>query len=230
MRPGSLRGIVWSSHQRSTLAPAVKFVRLASLRARFQPWPITTMSWSNVLEGYARLSDPAAQLPKNVYLRSNEQTSVAHFRCHGLADYFASLSIFDGYEKAKYHFLVLRERFPSSPRSNSTHQFPVASDLLSPSDAPTLCTARDPFEGSSGNVTGSDLGSLASLLKSSHALEVLGSLKSTAGKVVSKIEEEMMESDGFKWPVNVGFHASESMKSVFIPLQPLFCSFTNPLN
>ena len=91
---------------------------------------------------------------------------------------------------------------------------PVASDLLSCSDVSALYTARDPFKSSSGDVKGSTLGSLASLLKSSHALEVLEALHSTAEEVVSKIEEEMMESDGFKWPVNVGFHASESMKWV----------------
>lgn len=45
------------------------------------------MSWSNVLEGYARLSDPATQLPEDVYLRSDERTSVAQFHRDGaLAD------------------------------------------------------------------------------------------------------------------------------------------------
>ncbi|BGP16410.1 hypothetical protein JCM10213_004034 [Rhodosporidiobolus nylandii] len=55
------------------------------------------MSWSAVLQNYARMKDPERELDKGVLLRSDEKTLV----------------IFDGFEKAKYHFLVMpRDPFP----------------------------------------------------------------------------------------------------------------------
>ncbi|GAA5819978.1 hypothetical protein JCM11251_005433 [Rhodosporidiobolus azoricus] len=49
------------------------------------------MSWNAVLEGYARLKRPQKELPPGVWLASDDKT----------------LTIFDGFEKAKYHFLVM---------------------------------------------------------------------------------------------------------------------------
>ncbi|GAA6061473.1 hypothetical protein JCM10212_002552 [Sporobolomyces blumeae] len=55
------------------------------------------MSWSAVLQSYARLKDPEKDLPPGVWLASDD----------------ATLTIFDGFEKAKFHFLVLpRDPFP----------------------------------------------------------------------------------------------------------------------
>ncbi|GAA5925533.1 DNA 5'-adenosine monophosphate hydrolase [Sporobolomyces koalae] len=57
------------------------------------------MSWSAVLESYARMKNPERELPERVMLTVNSQT----------------LTIFDGFEKAKYHFLVLpRDPFRTS--------------------------------------------------------------------------------------------------------------------
>ncbi|GAA6051711.1 hypothetical protein JCM3770_002695 [Rhodotorula araucariae] len=69
----------------------------ASLRARFLPFPLTpppgstSMSWNTVLEKFARLPRPERELPEGVWAASDSRT----------------LTIFDGYEKAKYHMLVL---------------------------------------------------------------------------------------------------------------------------
>ncbi|GAA6038155.1 hypothetical protein JCM8097_005766 [Rhodosporidiobolus ruineniae] len=64
----------------------------SSLRARFLPFPTPPgMSWNAVLEKYAKAKDPEKELPEGVMLQSDEQT----------------LTIFDGYEKAKFHFLVM---------------------------------------------------------------------------------------------------------------------------
>ncbi|GAA5857930.1 hypothetical protein JCM1840_000972 [Sporobolomyces johnsonii] len=55
------------------------------------------MSWSAVLEAYARKPHPERDLPEGVWLCNDERT----------------LTIFDGYEKAKFHFLVMpRDPFP----------------------------------------------------------------------------------------------------------------------
>ncbi|GAA5886069.1 hypothetical protein JCM6882_004252 [Rhodosporidiobolus microsporus] len=55
------------------------------------------MSWNAVLENYARMKRPQKEIPPGVWLADSERT----------------LTIFDGYEKAKYHFLVMpRDPFP----------------------------------------------------------------------------------------------------------------------
>lgn len=127
------------------------------------------MSWNTVLQEYARLSSPDKQLPEGVFLRGDSKT----------------IAIFDGYEKAKYHFLVM---------------------------------PRDPFALSSGkgSVPPSHLNSLSALLKSTHNQEVLLALKDSAETVKTMIEDEMLKTEGFSWPVQVGFHASESMKHVHV--------------
>ncbi|GAA5869743.1 hypothetical protein JCM3774_003838 [Rhodotorula dairenensis] len=54
------------------------------------------MSWNRVLEDYARLKRPERELPPGVFVTANRQTTV----------------IFDGFEKARFHLLVLpREPF-----------------------------------------------------------------------------------------------------------------------
>ncbi|GAA6007033.1 hypothetical protein JCM10207_009177 [Rhodosporidiobolus poonsookiae] len=55
------------------------------------------MSWNAVLEQYARLKNLEKEVPSGVWLANDDKT----------------LTIFDGYEKAKYHFLVMpRDPFP----------------------------------------------------------------------------------------------------------------------
>ncbi|GAA5983614.1 hypothetical protein JCM11641_007300 [Rhodosporidiobolus odoratus] len=55
------------------------------------------MSWNAVLEQYARKKNPRKDIPEGVFLQADDKT----------------VTIFDGYEKAKYHFLVMpRDPFP----------------------------------------------------------------------------------------------------------------------
>ena len=58
------------------------------------------------------------------------------------------------------------------------------------------------------------LDSISTLRESPHALEVLRAFKVTSDELVRKIQLEMMKTYGWKWGVNVGFHATESMKYV----------------
>ncbi|GAA5983080.1 hypothetical protein JCM10908_000149 [Rhodotorula pacifica] len=54
------------------------------------------MSWNKVLEDYARLKRPEREMPPGVFVAANRKTT----------------TIFDGFEKAKFHLLILpREPF-----------------------------------------------------------------------------------------------------------------------
>jgi len=62
-------------HHQSTLTSPSPRLRVA---ARHQPWPTPlNMSWSNVLQSYARMKDPEKELPKGVMLNCNKSTYVA---------------------------------------------------------------------------------------------------------------------------------------------------------
>lgn len=83
---------------------------LEATHRKSRPWSTKGMSWNKVLENYARSSNPLKDLPSNVILLANDQC----------------ITIFDGYEKAKFHFLVLRRS--SRPRMPSFN--------LDPTDVP----------------------------------------------------------------------------------------------
>ncbi|KAK4702895.1 aprataxin, partial [Phenoliferia sp. Uapishka_3] len=157
-------------------------------------------SWNSVLEGYARQKDPRASIPSGVFLSSDDHT----------------LTIFDGYEKAKYHFLVMRA---SNNSLSSKLEEPPELNFTYALSAP----ARDPFNLSptkdalvTSKVPSKDLVSLSALLKSPHALEVLTALKTSSEKVKKMIEDEMLKEDGWVWGCSIGFHASESMRHVHL--------------
>ncbi|GAA5950751.1 hypothetical protein JCM3765_000596 [Sporobolomyces pararoseus] len=130
-------------------------------------------SWSNVLSNYSKLKDPEInELPKGVCLEFNNET----------------LTIFDGFEKAKYHFLIL----PRDP-------FPID---LSKGEKP---------------IPSNQLDSLSNLMKSPLKLKVLKSLEKQAERVKKMIQDEMKKDyKGFVWDVKIGFHAVESMKHVHL--------------
>ncbi|KAH8928504.1 HIT-like protein [Atractiella rhizophila] len=122
------------------------------------------------LENYAKSKDPPKELGKDLYLVHDEKT----------------LTIYDCYPKAKYHFLIM-PRLPS------------------------------PFP----DVPASSLSSLRSLLSSatvprSKVVEVLEYLRDKAEDLKKIIEERMVKEEGFKWDIQVGFHASESMKHLHL--------------
>ncbi|BGP48259.1 aprataxin-like protein [Rhodotorula kratochvilovae] len=156
-------------------APPPPIYDRTSLRARFLPFPLApsgspssrpAMSWNAVLESYARLRRPERELPEGVWVANDERT----------------LTIFDGYEKAKYHMLVLpRDPFP-------------------------------PAEDAGGTVPSRALTSLSSLLASPHALPVLQALRTAGEEVAEMIRDEMEKTEGWSWDVRMGFHAVESMR------------------
>ena len=112
----------------------------------------------------------------------------------------------DGYEKARFHFLVMRT-------------FSSASLTVTELTAYLIIAARDPFKLSSGGeVPRPFLSSLSTLLKSPHALEVLNALKKSADDVkvssldrrrkcfplISEqmmIQDEMRKTDGWTWQI-----------------------------
>ena len=123
-----------------------------------------TMSFNKaILRVYAQHESPGS-LPPNIHFAHTENT----------------VTIFDAYPKAIFHFLVL-------PRVGEE-----------PYSAATLTTLKRFMTSSKTD--------------KKQAEELVRKLKVDAEDVKEKIEEEMMERFGFKWPIYMGFHAVQSME------------------
>ncbi|KAJ9125092.1 hypothetical protein QFC22_000045 [Naganishia vaughanmartiniae] len=136
----------------------------------------------DVLTHYAALSTPDTELPPDVYLLHDRWT----------------LTIFDKFPKAKYHFLVL-PRVPFPPADNQDDDVDDDSNEL---DRGTAVSSRA-------------LTSLQSLLTTTtpaEALNILRRLEQASLEAVEMVKDEMMKTEGFEWGVEVGFHAVPSMK------------------
>lgn len=130
-----------------------------------------------VLRTYAKLPDStiATTLPPTVYFSHTQHT----------------LTIFDAYPKAHFHFLVL-------PR-------------LSHSSAPSS---------SSSDADLTDLRALLRRhRRDAQAHETLRALADEAERMRGVVEEEMRARYGFVWDVWVGFHAVPSMECVRISVR-----------
>ncbi|KAH9817506.1 HIT-like domain-containing protein [Melampsora americana] len=128
-----------------------------------------------VLQRYASLQSPSKELDSTVFLMETENT----------------LTIFDLFPKAKYHFLVL-------PRLNVFQNIP-------PIDQPKTVSKS--------------LTSLRSLFESVGpvgVLHLLETLKIASEDVKVSIEEEMYKTEGRTWPILFGFHAHESMMHIHL--------------
>jgi len=148
------------------------------------------MSWQNALLNMAKVSNPKL-LGRTVHLAHNTET----------------ITVFDGYPKSKYHFLLL-------PR------------------LPCVIPGAD--------LTGQELNSITDLFKSASPLPVLKCLQQAAKEVVEMIQLEMDAEYGFRWPINRGFHADESMRHLHLHIisndllgdrlktKQHFLSFTDP--
>ncbi|PWN41091.1 hypothetical protein IE81DRAFT_187534 [Ceraceosorus guamensis] len=151
------------------------------------------MAWSSALAQYARTKD-LNTLPEGTLLRSDEHT----------------LTIYDGYPKAKFHFLVL-PRVPFQLQSSD-------SEGSEPKDAFEL------LKKGPACVPPNHLSNLKSLLSSPHASRVLAALRKASEETVQLIKEEQpytkLTEDqveaGTTWPVHVGFHAVPSMEHVHL--------------
>ncbi len=83
------------------------------------------------------------------------------------------------------------------------------------------CTARDPFPlsaSATATLPSASLRTLANLRKApkQDALRVLRALKTSSDQVSAWIQDEMRKTEGWAWPVQVGFHANESMRHVHL--------------
>lgn len=121
-----------------------------------------------------------------------------------------TITIYDGFAKAKYHFLVL-PRIPfklSTSRGSSSQQA-----------APTLSASngRLNFGASSSNVVpASHMMSISSLLASPHAAEVLEAVHKASDRVLEHIRTDMMKQYGVTWEVERAFHAVPSMEHLHL--------------
>jgi aprataxin len=147
-----------------------------------------------ILRAYAKLDDAslaAAHLPPTIYFSHTRHT----------------LTIFDAYPKALFHFLVLpRLRLPPAQDING--------DGGRESDSPPLMVTE----------SAEDLTSLRTLLQRAtasggadadaraRAEGTLGVLADEARRLQSEIEREMRTHYRFTWPIWVGFHAVPSME------------------
>ncbi|PWN32057.1 uncharacterized protein FA14DRAFT_111471, partial [Meira miltonrushii] len=174
--------------------------------------------WNTALTGFAKSHNPKSQLPKGVHLRSDSHT----------------LAIYDGYPKAKFHFLVL-PRIPFTLDQVNNNLAGTQSSSSSPASKPALRLAGGKLAlGSSSKgqtVPASHLHSLSTLLASPYAWEVLEKMRKQCESVVQLIKEEMRhfplpdqlrtdasndETCQVEWGVRVGFHAVPSMDTVHL--------------
>lgn len=206
--------------------PILHAITSMSGTSRVVHWPTGNASWNTALTQFAKTANPKSQLPKGVYLRSDSHT----------------LAIYDGYAKAKFHFLIL-PRIPfnldqaksNGKDANSGNASGSNSSSSSPPAKPALGLAGGKLAlGSSSKgqtVPASHLHSLSSLLASPYASEVLDKMRKQSESVVQLIKEEMrhfplpdnlrtdVSDDGtcqVDWGIRVGFHAVPSMDTVHL--------------
>ncbi|KAJ9104787.1 hypothetical protein QFC19_003928 [Naganishia cerealis] len=128
------------------------------------------------LAHYAALHHPHTHLPPDVYLLHDPHT----------------LTIFDRFPKAKYHFLIL----PRIP-------FPVGDEDDDDEDKAIETVPRNAL---------ASLHALLTTASRATALAVLHKLQQASLEVVEMVKDEMGKTDGFEWGIEVGFHAVPSMR------------------
>ena len=157
-----------------------------------------------ILRAYAKLDDASVSttLPPTVYFSHTHHT----------------LTIFDAYPKALFHFLILpRIRRRSTPTTTTA---PGDEDEMRERDSESeqVVVADSNKE--------DYLTSLRTLLKQleqradhppapdtrARAKGTLSVLSDEATRLQSQIEREMQTHYGFKWPIWIGFHAIPSME------------------
>ncbi len=168
-----------------------------------------------ILRTYAKLDDASllTTLPPTVYFSHTRQT----------------LTIFDAYPKALFHFLIL-PRLNVSVRSAASTTTTLAEDgdgderrehdseIKVADTAADLTSLRTLLQRASASSSSSSSSSsnIKDKDEDSDALEraqgTLNVLSYEATRLQSKIEREMNVHYGFKWPIWIGFHAVPSME------------------
>jgi hypothetical protein len=189
------------------------------------PSPSSSIPQLQILRAYAKLDDASlvTTLPPTVYFSHTRHT----------------LTIFDAYPKALFHFLVLpRLRIATSSSSTiSSSRTPAAEDgdgderrerdsdvdsevvADSTADLTSLRTLlRRPLQRAAAAATAaaSDTATITGTDSDSDARArakgTLSVLSDEATRLQSQIEREMQARYGFKWPLWIGFHAIPSME------------------
>jgi aprataxin len=190
------------------------------------PTPSSSIPQLKILRAYAKLDDASlvATLPPTVYFSHTRHT----------------LTIFDAYPKALFHFLVLpRLRIitttTTTPSSTTTKTTPAEDGDIDEDGGGEL--ERDSDAGASVKVVvadrTADLTSLRTLLQRAAASDTsidpdsdsdsdarararakgtLSVLSDEATRLQGQIEREMHAHYGFEWPIWIGFHAIPSME------------------
>ena len=160
-----------------------------------------------ILRAYAKLDDAsiaAGTLPPTVYFSHTRHT----------------LTVFDAYPKALFHFLVLPRIAPRVPAAASCSGGDGDGDgdkgvrevVVVVEDAEDLTSLRTLLQRAATASSSSTAGTHAHADARARAEGTLRVLADEAGRVQSEIEREMVAHYGFTWPIWVGFHAVPSME------------------
>ena len=147
-----------------------------------------------ILRTYAKMDDVAiAKLPPTVYFSHTQYT----------------LTIFDAYPKALFHFLILPRLRVSAATTNDEGNGDEGGSLseltASESDMASLRTLLR-------RAAAPDSSSSSSTRARAQAASTLRVLADAAARLRGEIEREMEARYGFVWDVWVGFHAVPSME------------------
>ncbi|GAC93538.1 hypothetical protein PHSY_001103 [Pseudozyma hubeiensis SY62] len=122
-----------------------------------------------------------------------------------------TITIYDKFAKAQYHFLVL-PRIPFRPSLSASASIPQQG-------APTLSASNGKLNfgaTSSNNVPASHMKSISSVLASPYAGQVLEALRTASERVVQHIRDDMKQNYDVAWDVERAFHSVPSMEHLHL--------------
>ncbi|SJX62889.1 uncharacterized protein SRS1_13716 [Sporisorium reilianum f. sp. reilianum] len=147
--------------------------------------------WNQALVRIASAKDPAALPSDDKVLFYDEHT----------------ITIYDKFAKAQYHFLVL----PRIPFKASSSKPQRGIPSLSASNGKLNFGAT-----SSNTVPASHMRSISTTLASPYASEVLRAVRKASDDVIQHIRNDMLEKYGVTWDVERVFHAVPSMEHLHL--------------
>ena len=175
--------------------------------------PSSSIPQLKILRAYAKLDDAslAATLPPTVYFSHTRHT----------------LTIFDAYPKALFHFLVLprlriattcspaedgRGELERDSDAGASVKVVVADRTADLTSLRTLLQRAVSASAATASDKSIDLDSDSDSDARERAKGTLSVLSDEATRLQGQIEREMQAHYGFKWPIWIGFHAIPSME------------------
>lgn len=152
-------------------------------------------TWNKALVRIASAKDPSTLPSDDKVLFYDERT----------------VTIYDKFAKAQYHFLVL-PRIPFKASSSG-------SKAQASAGTPTLSAANGKLNfgaTSSNNVPPSHMLSISALLASPYAAEVLEAVRKASAQVVEHILQDMLKHYSVTWDIETAFHAVPSMEHLHL--------------